>query len=182
METQDLPSTELHSLLDELAVNGAQHLVQAETDLMQTNFLLSTAIEKLATSFMQINLQINAQHAELEKLMHEKSLAPSHAEPFLAFKAKIADEINAVVTALQFQDLTNQLLTKTMERLNGLREALADLSTNQSTELGLDKHIAAQERLQKVNKNLSLHHGNLQAILRKQVTQEHMGSGDIELF
>ncbi len=182
METKDLPTTELHVLLDELSVNGAQHLVQAETDLMQTNFLLSTAIEQLAASFMQINLQINAQHAELEKLIHEKSLDQCHVATFSGFKEKIADEINSVITALQFQDLTNQLLTKTMERLNGLRNALSELSANESSDPALDNHIAAQGRLQKVNKNLCLTHGDLQAGLRKQVTQEHMESGDIELF
>ena len=46
---------ELKELLSGLSEHGSQHLTEIETDLVQTNVLLSEAIEKLSASFMAVS-------------------------------------------------------------------------------------------------------------------------------
>ena len=54
---------EIKKLLTGLSEHGSQHLSEIETDLVQTNILLSEAIEKLSASFMAI-------HAAVLSLIH----------------------------------------------------------------------------------------------------------------
>ena len=182
METKKLPIAELQSLLDGVSTHGARHLLEAEADLIQTNYLLHGAIEKLATGFMQISAAIKAQHDALEILIEKKSISQSDAGKFTALKEKIDDEMNAVVTGLQFQDLTSQLLTRTVTRLNGLRDVLSELSGDGNSSPNEDDHVAVTELLKKINASLNHRSGVLQAGLRKVVEQKHMDCGDIELF
>lgn len=182
METKKLPIAELQSLLDGVSTHGARHLLEAEADLIQTSYLLNEAIEKLATGFMQISGAIKAQHDELEKSIKNESISQSDAGKFTALKEKIDDEMNAVVTGLQFQDLTSQLLTRTVTRLNGLRDVLSELSGDGNSSPNEDDHVAVTELLKKINASLNHRSGVLQAGLRKVVEQKHMDCGDIELF
>ena len=46
---------QIRDLLSGLSMHGGQHLSEIETDLIQTNILLSEAIEKLSASFMAIH-------------------------------------------------------------------------------------------------------------------------------
>ncbi|MBC7786166.1 MAG: chemotaxis protein [Methylophilaceae bacterium] len=182
METKNLPLTEFQCLLDDLSIHSANHLIEAEADLMQTSFLLGEAIERLTTSFMQINYAIQSQHDAFEKLMQDQAVPTNNIQKFTEFRDQINTEINAVVTGLQFQDLTSQLLARTMKRLNGLRDVLSGLSSEDEHQPTESDHDAVATLLKKVNESLSLRSSALQAGMRQQVTQKHMGSGDIELF
>lgn len=182
METKNLPLTEFQCLLDGVSTHGANHLIEAEADLMQTSFLLGEAIERLTNSFMQINHAIQTQHGEFEKLVLEQPISSHHLQVFAQFREQINQEINAVVTGLQFQDLTSQLLARTMKRLNGLRDVLSALSSEHEGEPTENDHDAVAQLLKKVNESLTLRSSALQAGMIKQVNQKHMGSGDIELF
>jgi hypothetical protein len=51
---------EIKKLLTGLSEHGSQHLSEIETDLVQTNILLSEAIEKLSASFMAIHAVRNS--------------------------------------------------------------------------------------------------------------------------
>lgn len=182
METKNLQITEFQCLLEGVSTHGANHLIEAEADLMQTSFLLGEAIERLTTSFMQINYAIQTQHDAFEKLMQEQVIPANNLQKFTQFRDQINTEINTVVTGLQFQDLTSQLLARTMKRLNGLRDVLSALSSEDHRQPTENDHDAVEKLLKKVNESLSVRSSALQAGMRQQVTQKHMGSGDIELF
>lgn len=179
METKNLPVAELQRLLAGVSEHGAQHLLEVEADLMQTAYLLSEAIEKLSASFMQIHASIAAQQQELDGLVH--TLPAEAAQKVQVYREQIGQEINTVVTGLQFQDLTSQLIARTVKRVNGLRDVLADLTGHEDMP-SAHEHEAVARLLEKINRNLSTRSGELQDGLRKEVNQKHMDSGEIELF
>ena len=101
---------ELKELLSGLSEHGSQHLTEIETDLVQTNVLLSEAIEKLSASFMAIHEAVSAQQQLVDTLLAQAQ-APAAAVGELRTKAvQIDQHVNAAVTGLQFQDMTNQLI------------------------------------------------------------------------
>jgi len=128
MEMKTLPIRELRSLLAAVSDHGKQHLVEVEADLLQTTFLLSEAIEKLSTSFMAVHEAVTEQQQVLDALLADHRFGKEEIERLEAFKQKIGKEVNAAVTGLQFQDLTDQLLTRTIKRVNGLKDLLQELA------------------------------------------------------
>ncbi|MEZ0288685.1 MAG: chemotaxis protein, partial [Methylophilus sp.] len=63
-----LPIEELRELLAAVSRHGDWHLLEIETDLQQTTFLLNEAIEKLSTSFMNVYAQLTEQQAVIKLL------------------------------------------------------------------------------------------------------------------
>lgn len=175
-------ASQLTDLLSGLADHGSQHLTEIETDLVQTNALLAEAIEKLSASFMAIHAAVTEQQKMVDALSDGTLVSP---EATLALKAKsmqIDQHVNAAVTGLQFQDMTNQLIGRTVRRVVGFRDVLevagassiaipADASNDQLC--GVLNHI---------NETLKKESLDLEKELWKAVCQTHMESGDIELF
>lgn len=88
---------------------------------------------------------------------------------------QVSVEVNTAVTALQFQDMTSQLVSHAQAGIKGLQvaaeEAAAAFSNAEDVAKGLDqarKHLHALAELDRVHLN--------------PVKQENMDSGDIELF
>ncbi|MFC7287051.1 chemotaxis protein [Herminiimonas glaciei] len=171
---------EIKELLSGLSEHGSQHLTEIETDLVQTNVLLSEAIEKLGASFMAIHEAVSAQQQLVDTLLAQ---APAAAVGELRTKAAQIDQhVNAAVTGLQFQDMTNQLIGRAMRRLVGVRDVLEVLGTH-SAGIPADADPAQlQALLAKTNESIKTQNSNLENELWKAVRQTHMESGDVELF
>jgi hypothetical protein len=83
---------------------------------------------------------------------------------------------------MQFQDMTSQLLVRTLKRVAGLREFLGTLGAHGvaiSPDCGSEEIV---ELLGKVSMALAIQSLELRSMLRKSVNQQHLESGDIELF
>lgn len=173
--------SQVKHLLSNLSDHGTQHLNEVETDLMQTSFLLGEAIEKLGASFMAIHEAIAAQQESIDLLLSGAAPTPELAEHLRAKHGEIGRHVNAAVVGLQFQDLTNQLLGRTVRRVTGLREVLDGIGSGSSgiSESNAEEIVATLTSINQVLEEQSL---KLETALWKAVCQTHMESGDIELF
>lgn len=191
MDIKKIPVTEFQCLMEGVSLHGNRHLLEAEADITQTSLLLNEAIEKLSASFLYIYSTINEQQQMLEKVVTEAHIPSEQLDKFMVYRDKIGDEINMVVTEMQFQDLTSQLLARTIKRLHGLRGVLSSLaggdtqSDQTSAEVSHQEdvnHDAVRANLHLASTNLSHRSSELQAGMIKQVNQQHLGCGEIELF
>ena len=99
-----------------------------------------------------------------------------------AMSGEIGTHVNSAITSMQFQDMTSQLIDRTLKRVTGLREFLGTLDEHGSgirPDSGSDEIV---ERLGKVSMALAIQSLELRSVLRKSVEQQHLESGDIELF
>ncbi len=182
MGMKTLPITELRSLLAAVSQHGQQHLAEVEADLKQTSYLLSEAIEKLGVSFMTIHEAITAQQQVIKNIVKQTIVPAQDVLQLEVLEEKIAREVNAAVTGLQFQDLTSQLIVRTIKRVNGLKELLDELATH-GNEIDADnEHDEIAKFLEHMNHSLNVGSHALEGGLRRAVNQQDMGSGDIELF
>lgn len=182
MTTEKLLGSQVKHLLSNLSDHGAQHLTEAETDLVQTSFLLGEAIEKLGASFMAIHAAVTEQQEAIDLLLAGARPTAEIADNLKARQVEIGRHINAAVTGLQFQDMTSQLINRTVRRITGLRDVLGGIGSSSSgipPESNLQQMI---ETLNDMNKGVEEQSIKLESALWKAVCQTHMESGDIELF
>ena len=182
MTSKQLLGSQVKHLLSNLSDHGTRHLTEIETDLAQTSFLLGEAIEKLGASFMAIHEAVSAQQETIGLLLSGTVSTPEIAGRIKARHDEIGRHVNAAVTGLQFQDMTSQLIGRTVKRVTGLREVLGSLGSRSSgmlPESDMEEIIAT---LNNINKTLEEQSVKLESALWKAVCQTHMESGDIELF
>lgn len=181
MTSEKMLGSQVKHLLSNLSDHGTQHLTEVETDLVQTSFLLGEAIEKLGASFMAIHEAITAQQEAIDLLLAGAKPTPEIAERIKAKHSEIDQHVSAAVTGLQFQDMTSQLIGRTVRRVTGLREVLGGIGSGSATisESNGEEIIAT---LNDINKVLEEQSVKLESALWKAVCQTHMESGDIELF
>lgn len=181
MTKEKMLGSQVQHLLSNLSDHGTLHLTEVETDLVQTGFLLGEAIEKLGASFMAIHEAINAQQEAIDLLLSGAKSIPEIAAQLKTRHSEIGRHVNAAVIGLQFQDMTSQLIGRTVRRVSGLREVLGGISSGSSgiSESSADEMIATLNSVNKVLEEQSL---KLESALWKAVCQTHMESGDIELF
>lgn len=171
---------ETKDLLAGLSGHGSQHLTEIEIDLVQTNILLGEAIEKLSASFMAIHQTVSAQQQLVDTLL---SQVPTAAMEELKKKAAQIDQhVNAAVTGLQFQDMTDQLIGRAMRRLVGFRDVLEVLGTHSDSIPEAADNEQLLSSLNQANESLQVQSSKLENELWKAVRQTHMESGDVELF
>jgi methyl-accepting chemotaxis protein len=183
MEMKTLPIAELRSLLAAVSEHGKQHLVEVDTDLQQTSFLLSEAIEKLSLGFMSIYDAVSQQQVLIEELAEKYHLEVADIEKLAVFKTKVGEEVNGAVTGLQFQDLTSQLITRTIRRVNGLKEILEELSTHSQEIEPHQEHEEIVHYLERMNTSLNAgSHALAGGLQRRTVGQKDMATGEIDLF
>lgn len=177
-----LPTNELRILLSAVSYHGKQHLVEVEADLLQTTYLLSEAIEKLGASFMAVHEAVIEQQQVIDSLMKTHQFDSEETRQLETLKQKIGDEVNAAVTGLQFQDLTSQLLGRTIKRVNGLKDLLHELG-HHSDEIDPEhEHEEIARFLEDMSRSLHVGSRALSGGLRRSVDQQDMATGDIELF
>lgn len=182
MSKKKLLGSQFKQLLSGVSDHGTEHLLEVETDLVQTTILLSEAIEKLGSSFLSLHAAILSQELEINLLISSGGASTENIERIRAIQCEIAIHINSAVTGLQFQDLTSQLISRTLQRSVGLRDVLSTL--------GLSGHGIPHDGgtdqisslLKEVTLRLALQSTELKSLLRKAVNQKHLDSGDIELF
>lgn len=181
MTREKLLGSQVKHLLSNLSDHGTQHLTEVETDLVQTSFLLGEAIEKLGASFMAIHEAVTAQQEAIDVLLSGAEPTPEISEKLKARQSEIGQHINSAVTGLQFQDMTSQLIGRTVQRVTGLREVLSGIGSGSSSisDSNAEEIIDA---LNGINKALEEQSVKLESALWKAVCQTHMESGDIELF
>jgi len=182
MSTTKSLTPQVKNLLVGLSEHGSQHLVEVETDLIQTNILLAEAIEKLNKNFMAIHTAITGQQQMLEAILAQTSVAPAIRTELLGKAEEIALHVNGAVTGLQFQDMTSQLIGRIQRRIAGLLDILSldgieDIQ--QSSDANGENVLAALEKINNILISKSL---ALEKELWKTVCQTHMESGDVELF
>lgn len=182
MDMKTLPTTELRTLLAAVSEHGKQHLVEVEADLLQTTYLLSEAIEKLGASFMAVHEIVSEQQNVIDHLMEIHHFESKETQQLEAFKEKIGVEVNAAVTGLQFQDLTSQLLSRTIKRVTGLKDLLHELGNHSNSIDAEHEHEEIAKFLDEMSRSLHVGSRALSGGLLRSVDQQDMASGDIELF
>jgi hypothetical protein len=182
MTRKDLLGSQVKRLLSGLSDHGSQHLTEVETDLVQTTYLLSEAIEKLGASFMAIHEGVSAQQETVDMLLSGATMTPDMESRLRALQGEVALNINAAVTGLQFQDMTSQLIGRTVRRIAGLRDVLSAVGSSGAMMAADGKPEEIVALLADINKALEDQSTKLESVLWKAVSQTHMESGDIELF
>ena len=182
MSRKKILGSHVRRLLSGVSGHGKRHLGEVETDLLQTRLLLEEAIDKLTGSFMAIDQAVGARQASIDLLLAGATLSAEESARLGAMAGEIGVHLNSAIVSMQFQDMTSQLIERTLKRVIGLREFLATLGTHGA---GIDADSASDdiaERLGEVSMALAIQSLELRSVLRKSVSQQHLESGDIELF
>ena len=182
MARKKILGSHVKRLLSGVSTHGRRHLSEVETDLLQTEVLLEEAVEKLTSSFIAIHHAVGARQEAIDRLLAGGTPTPEDRGHLAAMSGEIGTHVNTAITSMQFQDMTSQLIDRTLKRVTGLREFLGTLGDHGSgirPETGSDEIV---ERLGKVSMALAIQSLELRSVLRKSVEQQHLESGDIELF
>ena len=182
MTRKKILGSHVKRLLSGVSDHGKKHLTEVETDLIQTELLLEEAIDKLTSSFMAIHAAVGAQQETIDLLLAGGVPADADRERLAAMSGEIASHVNTAITSMQFQDMTSQLIDRTLKRVTGLREFLGTLGAHGADimpETGSEELV---DLLGKVSMALAIQSLELRSVLRKAVNQQHLESGDIELF
>ncbi|SFF93160.1 hypothetical protein SAMN05518865_106130 [Duganella sp. CF458] len=182
MTRKKILGSHVKRLLSGVSDHGRRHLTEVETDLLQTNLLLEEAIDKLTRNFMAIHEAVSAQQATIELLLQGGDPSAEDKARLQEMNEQVSGYVNAAITSMQFQDMTSQLIDRTLKRVTGLREFLGTLGAHGAEvvpESGSDEIV---DLLSKVSMALAIQSLELRSVLRKAVSQKHLESGDIELF
>ena len=169
-------------LLSGVSNHGKRHLTEVETDLIQTQLLLEEAIDKLTGSFMAIHGAVAQRQGAIDLLI-AGGMPGSDDQVRLARMAdEVGEHVNTAITSMQFQDMTSQLIDRTLKRVTGLREFLGTLGAHGANVAPEADSEQIVELLSNVTMALAIQSLELRSVLRKAVNQQHLESGDIELF
>lgn len=185
-DRQESVQCEMQNLIACLAGEFRKQFHYANRELMQSQDLLADAINTLTTSFTSIHDQVNSQRTlaltgtagnRQDSVLPASAGNPADALPVADDLDK---EITTAIRALQFQDLTTQLLDHALHRIAAMDQALSELPSisvvNPSDSAELIVTIEqAKATIMNDLANLDEHKTN-------PVSQGHMGTGDIELF
>ena len=182
MTRKKILGSHVKRLMSGVSDHGRKHLTEVETDLVQTGFLLEEAIEKLSRNFIAIHAAVAAQQETINLLLSGGTPSPEDGARLAAMQGEVGGYVNAAITSMQFQDMTSQLIDRTLKRVTGLREFLGTLGSHSAEMLPESDNEEIVELLGKVSMALAIQSLELRSVLRKAVSQQHLESGDIELF
>ena len=182
MTRKKILGSHVKRLLSGVSAHGGRHLTEVETDLMQTERLLEEAVERLTSSFMAIHRAVDARQHTINLLLAGGVPTVEDSARLTAMSGEISQHVNAAITSMQFQDMTSQLIDRTLKRVTGLRDFLDTLDAHGGALLPDTGNDEIVERLGKVSMALAVQSLELRSELRKSVNQQHLDSGDIELF
>lgn len=182
MTRKKILGSHVKRLLSGVSAHGRRHLTEVETDLLQTELLLEEAIDKLTGSFMAIHGAVGARQDAINRLLAGGTPSAEDSAQLASMSGEIGLHVNSAITSMQFQDMTSQLIDRTLKRVSGLREFLRTLDEH-GADLALESgNEEIIDRLGKVSMALAIKSLELRSVLRKSVEQRHLESGDIELF
>lgn len=122
MNDEQNQSRALYGQLAQLANLSQQQLRVAEESLLQTQEILAAAIKQLNVSFLGLHELIQTSGDDFNQ---EGSLGIDSKQPAMACADAAAMHVNSAVTALQFQDISSQLLIDSQRRIAGVGALLA---------------------------------------------------------
>ena len=174
--------SQIKQLLAGVSAEADLHLAEVEADIEQVGVLLANAIEQLGAAFLAIHDDIGVQQELLgEGLAGAADRAGMNAD-LTALRERIAGNVSAAVTSLQFQDMVSQILERARKRVSGVRDALGAVGSGANhIDAGLDM-VEAAHTLGGLHRKLAHSSRQLDSSLRKQVSQKRLDSGEIELF
>jgi chemotaxis regulatin CheY-phosphate phosphatase CheZ len=164
-----------------VTADGARHLDEVERDLSQMDALLDAAVQKLSTSFLAIHQLAVRQQQCLQELAQAGASATESAAALQSLREEIERHVATAVTGLQFQDLTSQLIGRMAGHVAGVREVLATLDAHAAA-LDAEGHTAHLSALAPLVPRIAAHGATMATHAPRKVVQQHMESGDIELF
>jgi hypothetical protein len=182
MTRKKILGSHVKRLLSGVSAHGRRHLTEVETDLLQTELLLEEAIDKLTHSFMAIHGAVGARQDAIDRLLAGGTPSAEDSVKLAGMSGEIGQHVNVAITSMQFQDMTSQLIDRTLKRVTGLREFLGTLGEHGSYILPDSGSEEIVDRLGKVSMALAIQSLELRSVLHKSVEQRHLESGDIELF
>src|SRR5450830_1312983 len=182
MTRKKILGSHVKRLLSGVSDHGRRHLTEVETDQIQTGLLLEEAIEKLSFNFMAIHQAVEAEQATIALLLAGGMPTPEDKARLEALHGQVGGYVNAAITSMQFQDMTSQLIDRTLKRVTGLREFLGTLGSPGAEMLPESDNEEIVALLARVSMALAIQSLELRSVLRKAVSQQHLESGDIELF
>lgn len=157
--------------------NQFSHEIRSHMD--QVNGSLGMAHESIyAVASMDMNFALQSKQRVQDTMMRLESINLAMAEAARGIDAHasgVAADVNAAVTALQFQDMSSQLIGHAQVRLEALREGVHGVAQSFAEARDMDAAMAAARGRVSALSNLDNTHFN-------PVKQESMSSGDIELF
>ncbi|MBC7685754.1 MAG: chemotaxis protein [Bdellovibrionales bacterium] len=182
MTRKKILGSHVKRLLTGVSDHGKRHLGEVETDLAQTELLLEEAIEKLTSSFLAIHSAVGSRQDTINLLLAGGDPSAEERARLGRMSGDVGDHVNAAITSMQFQDMTSQLIDRTLKRVTGLRQFLGTLGEHGAgvaPESGSEEIV---ELLGRISMALAIQSLELRSVLRKAVNQQHLESGDIELF
>jgi hypothetical protein len=182
MTRKKILGSHVKRLLSGVSGHGKRHLAEVETDLQQTELLLEEAVDKLTRSFMAIHQVVGARQDGINLLLAGGTPSAEELERLAGMSAEIGLHVNSAVTSMQFQDMTSQLIDRAKKRVTGLRAFLGTLGAYGADAAAEASSEEIAELLGKISIALTVQSLELRSVLRKAVNQQHLESGDIELF
>jgi len=179
MTQAKLKIEKMSSLLSTVAAQSERHLIEAEADLRQTTFLLNTAIENLGASFETIHQVVAKQQHVLDYLISCDSVTEGVVLDISLAKQKMSEEINQMMTDLQFQDMTSQLINRAINHLVELKSLMVLLAASSKRTEFNSTDQSIQELFNEMHADIC---AKLPAISDKSVNQLSMSPGEISLF
>jgi hypothetical protein len=146
------------------------HLLEAADDVCQTRLILNEAIIKLERSFYGIQDELAQQQCISEATGQDIGLD------------RLTSHLHQAIIGLQFHDLTDQLLQRVNARFDGLREILTVMDYKKTMASSPEQTEDFSLYLAEADEALIALSIKLQSALSKSLRQQHMGSGDVELF
>jgi len=131
---------------------------------------------------MGIHKAVIDQEQEIDAILSEIDIPEASYQKLLVLRRKVSAEVDAAVTGMQFQDMTNQLITRVIKRVDGLRASLKTLADHGEDMDPKHEHEEIVHLLEEMNISLNQRNDALKGGLIKSVGQQDMSSGDVELF
>jgi hypothetical protein len=158
---------EIEALLIELVQGFASHLYMARQELDQTRAILDDAVVRL----MPVFTVFRRGSQDWRTAMQDGT-----------FVAELEQVANKALPAMQFHDISNQLLAHIQDRFDTFLTELERLSRGLRGEVGAFKAREMARRLGDMRATLAENMAALDRRLRKPVAREDMASGEVELF
>lgn len=172
----------IQELLKMVRDNSSVHLSDMEEMLLQIDLLLMQAIEKLGTNVVQIGQDVYHLREVTNQLEKSEVDAKAVVEKMNTLGQEIEGKVAEVVTAMQFQDMTSQLIHKILGRTKGMQEVMERLD-----KLFIDLSRAeglgdVQMMVHAIVEDIEQRRKELEAARNPQVSQKHLDEGSVDLF
>ncbi len=174
--------TSLQELMRNIAGNGSIYVSEMESDLLQINLLLNEAINKLGINVVEVGQNVTYLQGAVKQLVDKANVSSDSLERVQELNQAVGDNVAAIVTAMQFQDMTCQLLDKVLSRITGLQKMHGEIERLALEVSGAESEGDIQMMVWAAGEEMDEQRRELEGLHAQRVSQKHMESGSIELF